>query len=187
MRCEFRARLVDDAGEKFFGEGPYRLLAGVERLGSLRAAAAELGMAYSKASRVMARAERELGAALTERRVGGADGGGSALTPLARELMCRYEAFREDCARAARASFTRRFAGFPRPALGCVVLAAGRASRFGGNKLLVALGGEPVLARTLGALPRECGHERSGGVGAVPRAGRAGARVPRRAAERFHP
>ena len=40
--------------------------------------------------------------------------------------------------------------------LGCVVLAAGKARRFGANKLLAALGGRPVLARTLDALPREC-------------------------------
>ena len=156
MKPEFRVRLLSEDGEKIFGEGPYRLLRGVERLGSLRAAAMEQGMAYSKASRIIGRAEELLGAPLTEKRIGGSDGGGSALTPVARELMARYEAFRGDCAAAVEASFAERFADFLRPALGCVVLAAGRARRFGGRKLLADLDGAPVLTRTLDALPRDC-------------------------------
>ena len=39
--------------------------------------------------------------------------------------------------------------------LGCVVLAAGRGVRFGGNKLICPLAGRPVLARVLDNLPRE--------------------------------
>ena len=156
MTPEFRVNLRSDAGEKLFGEGPYRLLLGVDRLGSLSAAAKELGMAWSKANRVMGRAEKLLGVALTQKRIGGPGGGGSALTPAARELIARYEAFRADCAAAVEASFARHFGGFPRPPLGCAVLAAGRARRFGANKLLADLGGEAVLARTLAAIPREC-------------------------------
>ncbi len=173
MRVELRLRLLSDDGEKFFGEGPYRLLRGVERLGSLRAAANELGMAYSKASRIVGRAERELGFALTQKRIGGPDGGGSRLTPAAQALLARYEALRADCEAAMRASFARNLGSLPRaaseafpgstkadskpdaPALGCAVLAAGRGERFGGGKLLAELGSRCVLARTLDALPRE--------------------------------
>ena len=39
--------------------------------------------------------------------------------------------------------------------LGCVVLAAGKSRRFGGNKLLAQLGDRPVLAHVLDSLPRE--------------------------------
>lgn len=39
--------------------------------------------------------------------------------------------------------------------LGCVVLAAGRGVRFGGNKLICPLAGRPVLSRVLDSLPRE--------------------------------
>lgn len=39
--------------------------------------------------------------------------------------------------------------------LGCVVLAAGRGVRFGGNKLIHPLAGRPVLVRVLDNLPRE--------------------------------
>ena len=37
--------------------------------------------------------------------------------------------------------------------IGCVVMASGVSSRFGGNKLLADFGGEPMLARTLRMLP----------------------------------
>lgn len=37
--------------------------------------------------------------------------------------------------------------------IGCIVLAAGKSSRFGANKLLEDLNGIPVLARTLRAVP----------------------------------
>lgn len=41
--------------------------------------------------------------------------------------------------------------------IGAIVLAAGSSTRFGGgNKLLADCGGEPVLARTLGALAESC-------------------------------
>lgn len=92
-----------DGDEKFFGEGPYRLLKGVERLGSLRSAAAELGMAYSKAFRLVKVAESKLGFALTEKHVGGKEGGGSKLTEDAKEFLTKYEEFsrraNEDCAK----------------------------------------------------------------------------------------
>lgn len=38
--------------------------------------------------------------------------------------------------------------------IGCVVMAAGRGRRFGGNKLLAPLAGAPLLSYALGALPR---------------------------------
>lgn len=37
--------------------------------------------------------------------------------------------------------------------IGCIILAAGRSTRFGGNKLLASLNGMPLLAHTVGAIP----------------------------------
>ena len=100
MRAVTRIVLVDDHNEKFFGEGPYRLLLAVEACGSLRAAAQSMGMAYTKALRLLKTAEAALGFPLTARAAGGRDGGGSRLTPEGKEWLAKYEAYRAACAAA---------------------------------------------------------------------------------------
>ena len=49
MRPVIRVYLYDENGERFFGEGPLRLLHAVEETGSLRSAAQSMEMAYTKA------------------------------------------------------------------------------------------------------------------------------------------
>lgn len=100
MKAVTRILFLDDAGEKFFGEGPCRLLHGVNETGSLRAAAMGMGMSYTKALKLMKNAERALGFPLTMRTVGGKDGGGSLLTPEGEEWLKRYEAYRDACIQA---------------------------------------------------------------------------------------
>lgn len=97
MKALTRIIFVDDNNEKFFGEGPYRLLRGIEKTGSLRAAAAEMGMAYTKALKLIKNAETELGFPFTTRVVGGKSGGGSNLTAEGRAWMERYENYRDAC------------------------------------------------------------------------------------------
>ncbi|WP_294515072.1 LysR family transcriptional regulator [uncultured Intestinimonas sp.] len=77
-------------GEKCFGPGPAALLEATDRLGSLRAAAAEADMAYSKAWTSLRACEQALGFPLLEREAGGRRGGGSRLTPLGRDLLAGY-------------------------------------------------------------------------------------------------
>ena len=96
MRPVINVYLYEE-GEKFFGEGPCRLLKGIERTGSLRAAAMEMDMSYSKATTILNRAEKALKFPLTEKKIGGKGGGGSQLTPKAREFLKRYEKYREAC------------------------------------------------------------------------------------------
>ena len=67
MKPALRVMLCDDAGERFFGEGPCRLLHLIEETGSLRSAAAQMGLSYSKALRLVQHAEKELGFALMPR------------------------------------------------------------------------------------------------------------------------
>lgn len=159
MRPDLRAYLLDDDGRRVFGPGPVDLLERVGELGSLRAAAIEMGMAYTKATRLVRDAERAFGLALTERTVGGSGGGGSQLTAEARELIGRYRAFERTSRRALSASYETCFSGFvDAPRLGCVVMASGEGARFGGEpggKLLAPLAGVPVLERTLAALPAD--------------------------------
>lgn len=113
MQLKFHIYFCDELGEKFFGEGPYRLLLGIQELGSLRAAALQMGMAYTKAFALIKRAEQEFGFPLTQKTIGGKGGGGSVLTMEARELLQRYNAYRFACAEAVRALYQAHFADFP--------------------------------------------------------------------------
>ena len=159
MRPDLRAYLLDDDGNRVFGPGPVALLERVAELGSLRAAAIDMGMAYTKATRLVRDAERAFGFPVTERTVGGSGGGGSRLTPEALDLVARYRAFERASRRALSASFATCFSGVCDVArLGCVVMASGEGQRFGGapgEKLLAPLAGVPVLERTLAALPAD--------------------------------
>lgn len=109
MKAATRIFLLDEQEEKVFGEGPYQLLLGLERLGSLRCAALEMHMAYSKALRILKRAENAFGFPLTERIAGGRDGGGSRLTPAGKELIEKYALYREKCNEANRALWQEIF------------------------------------------------------------------------------
>lgn len=103
--------LLDDEGERFFGDGPCRLLTLVEQTGSLRAAAMEMGMAYTKAMKLLNHAEKAVGEPLTVRSTGGRDGGGSCLTPRGKELVEQYERYKELCVQAGRELYSQIFEG----------------------------------------------------------------------------
>lgn len=150
MEAITRITFLDDAQEKFFGEGPCRLLREVERTGSLRSAAGSMGMAYSKALRLVKHAEAVLGFPLTTRTTGGVSGGGSRLTPEGLEWLQRYEAYRDACVEA-NAQLYHRFFQKSAGRIGCVIMASGMGSRFGGNKLLAPFRGQPLISRILDA------------------------------------
>lgn len=144
MKPVTKITLTDDNGIKFFGEGPCRLLRCVEKTGSLRAAAMEMEMAYSKASKLLKQAESTLGFLLTTRSTGGKDGGGSILTPEGKQLLRQYEAYRDACIKANRALYRQYF-----PKIGCVIMASGLGKRFGSNKLMADFQGKPMIQRAL--------------------------------------
>lgn len=91
LRYDLRLRLF--RGEKCFGPGVAELLHGVEARGSIRAACRAMGMAYSKAWKILKRAEEDLGFALLAREAGGSGGGNAALTPEGKQFLMRYDAF----------------------------------------------------------------------------------------------
>ncbi len=97
MKAITKIIFSDDNGEKFFGEGPAKLLRAIEETGSLRSAAISMGMAYTKALKLVENAEKNLGFKLTKRITGGKDGGGSHLTPEGKEWITKYEKYRDAC------------------------------------------------------------------------------------------
>ena len=110
VRCSLS--ICSDNGEKFFGEGPYRLLCGIRSTGSLRSAAQEMDMAYTKAFRLIRSAEAQFGFPLIRRTIGGKAGGGSTLTPEGEALVARYAAFKAACTQTADRLYEDHFAGF---------------------------------------------------------------------------
>ena len=112
MQVKFSVYFCSDEGERFFGAGPCELLLEVERLGSLRAAAQHLGMAYTKAFSMVKRAERDFGVARPRRTIGGKGGGGSTITPQAKERLMRYQANRTACGQSAQDLYNTYFSTF---------------------------------------------------------------------------
>ncbi len=74
-----------------FGPGTARLLKGIEETGSINQATKAMGMAYSKAWRVIGVAEEQLGFPLIERIVPK----GSRLTDEGRQFLAMYEEMQE--------------------------------------------------------------------------------------------
>ncbi len=105
---------IDQHG-KAFGDGPQELLKGVEKTGSLHKVADQMGMAYSKAWKLVRMMEQRLGFILLDRKVGGRSGGGSHITPEARQLMICYERFRKEVDAGIARTFEKHFASFHKP------------------------------------------------------------------------
>ena len=146
MKVVTRITFWDQNGEKFFGEGPARLLKGIEEHGSLRSAAIAMDMAYTKALKLMKNAETALGFPLTTRTTGGKDGGGSTLTPKGKAWLRRYEAYTKACEEMNAQMFRKFF-----PKVGCVIMASGLGKRFGSNKLMAEFHGKPMILKALQA------------------------------------
>ena len=115
---QLKYKLWLDYRGRAFGDGPARLLAGVDEAGSLRKAAQELGMSYNKAWRILHAAEERLGFPLLDRSVGGSLGGGSSITPAARDLMIRYNAVAAEADEVLKQVFERHFADWKDPVPG---------------------------------------------------------------------
>jgi molybdate transport system regulatory protein len=95
--------------EKAFGQGPSRLLRRVEKTNSLHRAAHEMGMSYNKAWRLIRLMEERLGFPLLEKQVGGQSGGGSRVTPKAKDFIERYERFESDAKKAIERTYRKHF------------------------------------------------------------------------------
>jgi N-terminal domain of molybdenum-binding protein len=107
VRLAWKLWLEND--DKVFGPGPAQLLEHVAQSGSLRKAAAELDMSYSKAYWTLRAMEDRLGFALLTRTVGGASGGGSKLTPEALDLLTRYRALEAEAEMTLQELFAKHF------------------------------------------------------------------------------
>lgn len=84
---------LDFSGTCSIGPGKIGLLEGIDRTGSLSAAARSLGMSYRRAWLLLHNTNEGFHQAVVELSVGGKDGGGTRLTDFGRRLVADYRAF----------------------------------------------------------------------------------------------
>lgn len=108
LHAKISVRLFTD--DKCFGPGIASLLRRVEKYHSLRAAAASMGMAYSKAWTILKSCEASLGFKLLYSTVGGKNGGGATLTENAERMLCAYDEYREELNAYADSLLKEKFA-----------------------------------------------------------------------------
>ena len=113
LHLKLTVRLYTDDNQRCFGPGIATLLERVREHKSLRSAAASMGMAYSKAWRIIRTAEDVFGCKLLDSTIGGRGGGGAVLTPEAERLLAAYEAYVADVTAHAQGKFEEAF-GFYR-------------------------------------------------------------------------
>lgn len=88
---------LENEHDKFMGIGVLWILQRVSSCGSLRAAAAEMGISYSKAFRMVDTLEKTLGVPVLERHRGGMQRSGAKLTPFGQAFILLYDDFQRKC------------------------------------------------------------------------------------------
>jgi len=98
------------SGEKgFFGPGASLLLGLTQETGSLKQAAKQMGVSYSKAIKMIAVIEEQLGYQILESQRGGSGGGSSLITKEGLDFMRRYEAFESECKELIKCIYEKHF------------------------------------------------------------------------------
>ncbi len=91
-KVEIRSKVwLEIEGEPVFGRGRRFLLRAIDKHGSINQAAKAVNVSYKKAWSYIKSMEERLGIKLVECQIGGKTGGGTRLTPEAREFLERYE------------------------------------------------------------------------------------------------
>ncbi len=107
LNCSLKIRLAKDG--VFFGPGVLDLLRLTEKYESLNAAAKSMNLSYSKAYKMINGTEDALGFKLLDRKIGGANGGGSTLTPECSEFLNIYEQFSQELESTSEEMFNTYF------------------------------------------------------------------------------
>jgi molybdate transport system regulatory protein len=86
---------IEGDGQRFFGPGPVELLELIEKTGSISKAAKGMGMSYKKAWELVSRINGMAAEPFVVTSIGGEDGGGSAISADAKEMVAWYRELRE--------------------------------------------------------------------------------------------
>ncbi len=104
-----KTKLILRNEEDFFGPGTAELLRKTHECGSIRMAAESMHMSYSKAQKLIKRAEKETEFPILIRKAGGKNGGYSELTAEGKEFLRHYYVKRKEVQAAADAIFKKHF------------------------------------------------------------------------------
>jgi molybdate transport repressor ModE-like protein len=100
---------LETDGRYAFGFGLSKILQAVDRAGSIKQAASDLGQSYRYVWGRIKEAEAAFGKQLVETQVGGKDTQRSTLTPSARELVEGFLALRSRIVEVVEQEFSQRF------------------------------------------------------------------------------
>jgi len=102
---------IEVGGSPVFGRGKRCLLEAIDKCGSINQAAKEIKMSYRKAWGHLNAMEGRLGIKLIERKAGGKDGGGAALTENARNFLKKYRQLERGLQHTVDERFKKIFEG----------------------------------------------------------------------------
>lgn len=108
-KLHFHMRLRLYYEERNFGPGVSALMQLVKERGSLSAACQEMHMAYSKAWKIIHKAEEDLGFSLMEGKRGGESGGTTVLTEQGEAFLKRYLEFVKEAETAVGELFEKYY------------------------------------------------------------------------------
>jgi molybdate transport system regulatory protein len=111
LRIKSKIWIEDENGKIIFGSGRARILIAIEEYGSILAAAKHLEMSYRAVWGKIKATEERLGHPLLVRKAGGAQGGGSELTPLGKALVEQFRRLQDQTEAAANNLFDHFFKG----------------------------------------------------------------------------
>ena len=105
VNLKVKISIADENNRGFFGIGIIWLLEEIKKTGSIKKAASNMKMSYSKAHKILTRVEDKTGKKLLKKTRGGIERGGSELTEYSKKLIEKYKIFQKEIIEFANQKF----------------------------------------------------------------------------------
>jgi len=112
MKLKVKISIADENNRGFFGIGIVWLLEEIEKTGSIRKAAQNMHMSYSKAHKILKRAEEKFGKQFLIKKKGGIERGGAELTEFAKKFIQSYKNFQKSIKDFSQEKFEKEILKF---------------------------------------------------------------------------
>jgi molybdate transport system regulatory protein len=108
FKVKVKISIADENNRGFLGIGIVWLLEEIDKTGSIKKAAANMHMSYSKAHKILTRVEEKTGKLLLKKTRGGIERGGSELTDYAKKLIKEYKTFQNNIKNYVQEQFQKK-------------------------------------------------------------------------------